>query len=141
MTPVMAQVASRYEGIQTILGRCGESGCKFLSLLSIAEESSGNCIDLIYAIRVCQAKKWLTADFTVKDNLAILEHFTGYRWTREGLLPSLPSVIRDNQYTEVAYHLNFTHFRRRYFDTLINSSTVKYGKIEGYYIYTRGEKI
>lgn len=128
----------RYEGIQTILKTCGEEGCHFLSLLSIAEEEEKTYIDLIMAIRMFRSKGWLTPDFFVTDAIKILNFLTSKEWTREEVT-KLPKEIAANQYTEVCYYnekTSFRHFRRRYFDTLENSNTVKNGKIEKYYIYT-----
>lgn len=109
-------------------------------MLSIIEEYTGKSVDLISAIRVCQSKGWLHADFYVTDALAILNHFTNKKWTRSELLKSIPDRVQDNQYTEIKWVRDkYTHFTRRTIDTLINSQTVKLGKIAGYYIYTYEE--
>lgn len=132
-------VRQRYEGLQTICKELNESGCLFLSVLSIAEEATGKEIDLINAIRISQSKGWLSYDFEVKDSLAILRHFTHHEWTRSEKLKKLPATIKDNEYTVAIYYnknTSFTHFRRRGFDTLTNSVTVRDGVIIGYYIFT-----
>ncbi len=52
--------------------------------------------------------------------------------------PTLPSVINDNQFTIEKWfnpRTKFTHFKRRFVDTLQSSVTVKEGKVIEYYIY------
>lgn len=130
----------RYEKIQSMLLNCGNYGCHFLVLLSIAEESTNKKVDLIDAIKTCTERNWIKTDFYVNDAIAILEYFTNSKWTRSKKRKSLPLKIMENEYTEVVYYnkkTGFTHFRRRGFDTLVDSNTVKNGKIIGYYIYTK----
>lgn len=133
------RVKNRYSGIQTILKSCGDEGCHFLTLLSIAETESKKNIDLINAIRICQSKGWIRSDFFVKnDGTPILKFFTGKEWVREEVA-KLPVAIRDEQYTEAIWFnpgTKFHHYRRRCFDTLENSNTVANGYIEKFYIYT-----
>ena len=128
----------RYNGIQTMMGELFDSGCHFLVLLSIAEEESGAQIDLIEAIRISQSKGWMRSDFYVVDALSILRFYTHKEWVREEV-KKLPKDILDNQYTEVVYfnkRTSFKHYRRRAFDTLENSTTVREGYVLNYYIYT-----
>ena len=128
---------NRFESMQTKLELCGKYGCLFLCILSIAEEVSEKEIDLQHAILICQSKGWLSYDFTVKDSLAILNYYTNKTWHRLELT-KLPSVIKDNEYTVVKYYnskTKYTHFKRRSFDTLVDSQTVKFGFIQEYYIY------
>lgn len=128
----------RYEGFQSIAKALGSDGCHFLVLCSIIEEYTGNPLDLIHVIRTCLDKGWITNDFTVLgDGTWILTYFTGAKWTRKEVV-KLP-VIRDNDYTEAIWYnprTGYHHYRRRYFDTLDCSVTVKEGYIEKYYIYT-----
>ena len=139
-------VKDRYSGIQTLFKTANESSCHFLSLLSIAEEEnirlgkSNPNIDLIDAIRISQSKQWMNHDFTVtvQGSLDLLKHYTGKKWTRREV-KKLPLKIKPNEYTEVIYKndsTGFKHYRRRYFDTLENSITVRDGYISAYYIYT-----
>ena len=139
-------VKDRYSGIQTLFKTANESSCHFLSLLSIAEEEnirlgkSNPNIDLIDAIRISQSKQWMNHDFTVtvQGSLNLLKHYTGKSWTRKEV-KKLPLKIKPNEYTEVIYkndNTGFKHYRRRYFDTLENSITVRDGYILAYYIYT-----
>lgn len=138
----MVDVRTRYEGFQTLCGVLKDEGCHFLVLCSIADEylASRNkpYTDLINTIRMSQSKQWIDGDFFVRnDGTPILEYLTGKKWTRKEVV-KLPE-IRDNDYTEAIWYNPITryhHYRRRYFDTLDFSYTVKNGYIEKYYIYT-----
>jgi hypothetical protein len=131
-------VKNRYNEIQSILEKCGQYGCHFLSLLSIAEEFNNEPIDLIEAIKTCQSKGFIDADFYVKAGDLLLEYFTGKRWIRKEV-EKLPKKIEDNWYTEAIYFNPKTekyHYRRRGWDTLIESKTVKEGYTIKYYIWS-----
>lgn len=133
----MMLAKERYSGLQTLLGSCGNGGCLFLCLCSIAEEYLGKPIDLIDAIQVSRSRKWIHDDFWVADSPAILNYLTGKRWYRREV-SSLPKNILANEYT-IAIYFNkatrYTHFKRRGYDTLVNSVTVRDGYLVGYYIY------
>lgn len=132
----------RYTDIQTILQNCGANGCLFLSICSIAEEQIGIHVDLIECIKTCLSRGWLTEQFYVKDSLAILNYLTGKTWFRNEYR-ELPLTLSGNQYVVVIYYnrrTGFTHFRRRAYDTIKDSVTVKEGVIIGYYIYSYGSK-
>ena len=138
-------VKQRYTGIQDIAADLHTDGCHFLTLCSIAEEENIRLkkinpnVDLIDAIKISQSKGWFTSEFEGKDALAFLNYLTGQKWTRTEIVTELPPHIADNEYTEVIYYNKtngYKHFRRRGFDTLWDSKTVKCGKILGYYIYT-----
>ena len=139
----MNVIKERYEGIQTAFRQCGEDGCHFLVLCSIADEWRQEhglpFIDIIETIHLLRNMNLITADYYVRDNgckvLSILTE--NKKWTRKDV-DKLPR-IRDNDYTEVVYfnpRTQFHHFRRRGYDTLSYSATVKEGYIESYRIYT-----
>lgn len=133
----MTSTKKRYSGIQTILGACGEGGCHFLTLCSIAEETNEEPVDLIYAIRLALDNKLMNKEFYVTDNCALLMCLTGKTWTQTEV-KELPEIINDNEYTEAIYfnpRTQFKHFRRRGFDTLVDSVTVKEGNVIAYRIY------
>lgn len=136
-------VKERYEGLQTLFLKAHESSCHFLTLCSIADEyrhdHSLPYIDLIEAIRTCVSKGLIDGEFYVKDDgTNILSLLTdGKKWTRKDV--ETLGQINDNDYTEAVYYnprTQFKHFRRRYFDTLSDSITVKEGSIIQYRIYT-----
>ena len=128
-------IQERYEGIQNILKRCGEEGCLFLSLCSIAEEVTGKPVDLIDAIRICQKNWSLGFDFTCNDSVRILATLTGKEWKRfETTNPQFTAA--DNQYT-VAKYVNgkIMHFRRWGWDVYDASVTVRDGQLKSLYVY------
>ena len=115
--------------------QCGETGCTFLCLLSIAEETIEKPIDFFDAYNRCC--KYLEKDFTVKDNLKILNILTGKNWLRKET-DCIDKTLKDNEFSIAIYYNPRTgrhHYRRRSFDTLQDSITVKEGTIEKYYIY------
>ena len=137
-------VRNRYEGLQTLLKACGDEGCHFLVLCSIADEYNithgRQLIDLVDAIHHCMHKKWLTSDYYSRADLPILEWMTDAKWSRKEV-EELP-VIRDNEYTEAVYFnptTNLKHYRRRGFDTRKKSRTVAEGYVLEYRIYTATE--
>ena len=131
-------VKDRYEGLQSLFATAYESSCHFLVLCSIAEEAIGHDIDLIWAIRTCRSRQLIDDEFYVKDDgCGILKLLTNKKWTRKDVVKL--GVIRDNDYTEAEWfnpRTGFTHFRRRYFDTLNDSVTVREGYIKQYRVYT-----
>lgn len=135
-------VKERYEHIQSIFQNCGKEGCHFLALCSIADEyrrdTESPYADILTTINVAFKNNWLRSDFYVLDAISILNYITGKKWTSR-TVKELPSVIKDNEYTEAVYYnprTGHTHFRRRYFDTLTSSTTVKEGYVKEYRIYT-----
>lgn len=130
----------RYEGLQTKMQACGAEGCLFLSLLSIAEEATEEEIDFITALTsAVKAGCLRESDFYVLDSEKLLHELTGWKWTRR-IVPTLDGVeIGIYDYTVCKWYnprTGYTHFRRRGFDTLTSSTTVKEGYVKEYYIYT-----
>lgn len=131
-------VRDRYEGIQTLLKNCGDSGCLFLSVLSIAEEVADVSFDLINTIHICLQKKWITDGFECLDSLAILNYLTGKIWSRREVT-CLTGDVAYNEYTVANYfnpRTGIIHRRRRGYDTIKNSVTVREGSILTYYVYS-----
>ena len=142
----VVSVKEKYSGCQTMFKTANESACHFLTLLSIADEENIRLkngkpgIDFLEARVIAQKMKWMDKDFTVtvEGSLKLLELYTDRKWSRREV-KSLPAVIKDNEYTEVIHYnerTKFKHYHRRSFDTLVNSITVKEGRIINYYIYT-----
>lgn len=135
-------VKERYNGIQTVFEKAGESGCLFLSLISIAEEYTGLPVDFIVAYRKCIELGLIEKDFYCLDQSKILETFTGSKW-KKTILKELPNPVPESMYTVEKWfnkRTGFTHFKRRGFDTLESSVTVKEGYIKEYYCYSVEEK-
>lgn len=128
---------SRYEGLQTRLKNIDSDGCHFLVLMSIAEEVNGSDIDLVDAVNTCFEHQLIDGNYYVKDALSLLAILTGKSWVREEY-KELPDEIGEHEYTEAVYYnprTGYRHFRRRGFDTLVNSVTVAEGHVEKYYLY------
>jgi len=126
----------RYTGIQTVLKHCGEGGCNFLCLLSIAEEVIGKPIDIITAYN--KTRHLIKEDFYIFDNLELLRILTGRHWLRREM-SNIDGTLASNEYSIAIYYNPRTgrhHYRRRSFDTLKSSVTVMEGYIEKYYIYS-----
>lgn len=128
----------RYSGIQDILqGLKWSDCCHFLALMSIAEEVIDEPVDFLELIRIAKEHRLIDDEFTVLDNCGLLAAMTGKTWVQTEV-STLPDVILDNEYTEVIYYnprTKFKHFRRRGFDTLKDSVTVREGYILNYRIY------
>lgn len=135
------QIKQKYDGLQTKalkaakqLSHMGDWACLFMSLCSIAEEQSDREMDIVTAYIKCLEAKYVDNEWTCLDQCAILQLLTGKKWTRR-TVASL-GVVADNEYTvEKWVRGKNTHFRRRYVDTVKDSKTVKYGKLDCYYIY------
>ena len=142
----MNEIKKRYNGIQTLMKNFSDSSCNLLSLCTIIEEITKKPADLIGIVqwgrntRVVNSTKFvIDADWTVNDNFAVLSKFTGKKKWRRIEVTKLPEKIADNQFTFEIWKKKpddiAMHVKRRFVDTLINSQTVKIGKIEKYYIY------
>lgn len=127
----------RYEKIQSVLAIAGQSACLFLCILSIAEDYKGGDLDLIWSIFVAKREGCLQDDFYVSDQEKLLLLLTGRTWKRS-VVTKLPDRIPDNMYTVEKWYnprTGYTHFKRRGYDTLASSVTVKEGKLKEYYCY------
>ena len=112
-------------------------------MCSIADEYRADhglpYIDLIWAIRTCRSRGLIDDEFYVKDDgTRVLKLLTdGQKWSRKDVAKL--GKVGDNDYTEAEWfnpRTGFTHFRRRYVDTLRDSVTVKEGYVKQYRIYT-----
>lgn len=132
----MLRVKNRYEGCQSFLSE----GCLFLALCSIAEEARQKEVDILDALYYCKDKGYIDDKniMSVRGQEELLEYLTGKVWSRE-VMSELPLVVPDEMYTIEKWQnarTGFTHFKRRYMDTLINSVTVKEGELVEYYTYS-----
>ena len=128
----------RYSGLQTLFGVAYNASCLFLCMLSIAEEQIGHDIDFITAYNTCLKAKVIDEQFYCINQELILEALTGKKWTKQ-IVSKLPNKVPNNMYTVEKWYnprTKFTHFKRRAFDTLKTSVTVKEGKLVEYYIFT-----
>ena len=134
----LEELKARYSGIQSMLHHINTDGCLFLSLCTIIEEVTGKPADIVGIVQKGMKSGWLKEDYEVKDSLKMLSDFTGGKWTRREV-SVLPAVIEETEFTIEKWYnpkTGFTHFKRRFVDTLFNSATVRFGKIKEYYIYS-----
>ena len=130
------EMIRRYRGCQTFF----KEGCLFFCLLSIAEEFSQKKLDCLDILAYTKKMGYIDEnnEMTEDSQVKLLRDLTGKQWKRS-VLKELPLNVPDEMYT-VEKWLNprtgFTHFRRRYVDTLIDSVTVKEGTLVAYYAYT-----
>lgn len=132
MNVLQTAIKERYEGVQSFL----QEGCLFLSLCSIAEEVNGTNVDVLHMVRVAKQHGWIDKanNLTVAGQCGLLEALTGKQWTRT--VRDVAGDVKDNEYTVQKWvRGNYTHFKRRYVDTLVNSQTVAKGKMESVYVY------
>lgn len=134
----ISQIKSRYIGIQTKLKSIGDYGCLFLCLCSIIEEVNGAPADILSIIQESMAEGWLADDYTCNDSIAILDRFTGRSFART-VTRTKPVEVKDSQFTVEKWfnpRTGYTHFKRRFVDTLASSVTVREGAIKEYYVYS-----
>ena len=142
-------IREKYTGLQTklsthsLLLQCmGSYSCLFLSLCSIVEEyfekkEPTKRLDILETAMKCREKNLIDEEWTCKS-VEILEFLTGAKWRRQEL-KALPDEIPSNMYTVEKWYnkrTGFTHFRRRWGDTLKSSVTVKEGEIVCYYVFS-----
>lgn len=128
----------RYTGIQSVFINAGESACLFFCLLSIAEEIKKEELDFIYCYNIAISRGYIDKEFYIKNHEALLQDLTGKK-IKKITTKQLPKVIPDNMYSVEKWYnprTKYTHFKRRGFDTLDKSITVKEGVISEYYLYT-----
>ena len=131
-----SSIERRYKGVQTFLSE----GCLFLSLTSIAEQVANMHIDLLSALQFARAEGWIDKnnDMTEETQCYYLEYLTNKKWHRE-VMKDLPRPVPDAMYTIEKWENarnGFTHFRRRFVDTVTDSVTVKMGVLVAYYCYS-----
>ena len=128
----------RYTGIQSVFATAHDEACLFLCILSIAEEYTGKEIDFIYAYRTALKNELIDKTFSCLDQEKLLAMLTSRKWHKT-VVKTLPGTVPVNMYTVEKWYndrTKFIHFKRRGFDTLYNSVTVKEGSILEYYCYT-----
>lgn len=147
------KLKEKYIGLQTKMKKSaeeirqfGDYSCLYLSLCSIAEEYNESHhnryrVDILADYIACRSKGWIGDEFFVKDSTAILEYLTGVKWERK-TSEKLPETVPNNTYTVEKWYnskTKYTHFRRRWGDTITNSNTVKNGKLAQYYLFVYKE--
>ncbi len=137
MNDIQKEVHKVYSGLQTRLGN--KDACHFLVLCSIIHEYRKREVDVLGLASHAIVEGWLREDYYVKDALAILRYATRCNWSMR-VTKEAPDYVGPLSFTELKWfnpRTGFTHFTRKYVDTLINSVTVAEGHVEEYRIYTR----
>ena len=129
-------IERRYKGVQSFL----KDGCLFLSLCSIAEQVVNTHLDILSMLQYARAEGWIddNNDLTINGQCSMLAFATGKHWKRE-VLKELPAAIPEAMFTVekwVNARTGYTHFRRRFVDTVTDSITVKEGSLVAYYCYS-----
>ena len=130
-------IKKRYDGIQSRMKKLGSDGCYFLCLCEIIEEVNGREVDLLKLVRECQDFGWIKDDYTVMNPTAILAYYTGHYYSM-ARVNIVPTVVHDNEFTIEKWYnprTGYTHFKRRFVDTLKDSVTVKEGSVVEYYFF------
>lgn len=149
------EIIRKYKGLQSLLKKreqmlmfMGDEACLFLCLCSIAEEWYDDFLDHERAVDVvsfamhCREMGYLDDAWTCYTE-DILKLATGRRW-KKNEVKKLPAVVPDEMYTVEKWYnprTGYTHFRRRWGDTLDDSVTVREGQLVGYYTFTCLEAI
>lgn len=136
MTDIQKEVHDIYTGLQTKLGN--NDACHFLCLCSIIHEYRERAVDVLGLASHAITEGWLREDYYVRDALAILYYATKKRWVVYNTKDD-PGTVKRNQFTELEWYnprTGYTHFTRKYLDTLVNSVTVAEGSIKSYRVYT-----
>ena len=143
-------IRAKYTGLQTrlreragMLASMGDEACLFLCLCSIAEEwfgdfnKSGRSLDIAEFAMRCRDKGYIDDTWTCHTE-DILLLATGVSW-RKDEVKEIPAVVPDEMYTVEKWfnpRTGYTHFRRRWGDTVKDSVTVREGKFQCYYTFT-----
>lgn len=143
-------IMQKYIGLQTrfmeravMLSCMGAESCLFLCLCSIAEEWFGDfnkeerALDIAeFAVR-CRDKGYIDDTWTCHTE-DILRLATGVAWRKEEV-KALPAIVPNEMYTVEKWYnprTGYTHFRRRWGDTVKDSVTVREGQFVGFYTFT-----
>ena len=150
---MIGDIRQKYIGLQTrlkersrMLSCMGDYSCLFLCLCSIAEEwfeelfgdfKKGLTLDMAEFALECREKGYIDDEWTCRTE-DILRLATGVAW-RKAEVKELPAVVPDEMYTVEKWYnprTGYTHFRRRWGDTVKDSVTVREGQLVGYYTFT-----
>jgi hypothetical protein len=137
-------------GIQTLLREAGEAACCALAVLKIAErETLGRPENIVEALYLGMERGFIhynekdpddNDNFFVKDPAALLAMFAGGRWTVEkagpGYVPAKGEYVVD-RWERVMIGVVVGHFRLPDWDSLHDSTTVRYGKLASKRVFRR----
>ena len=121
------------DGLQnTLIKNMAEYGCYFISLCRVCELETNNDVDLIMAAQYALAKGYIKKDFTVIDPANFLSDMLD---KKVEVTVSTEKPKEDATYYVECWRnerTGYTHFKLPYFDSLLDSITVKEGDIVSY---------
>ena len=132
-----------FNDIQTFLAEAGEAGCYALCLINVAEEFTGNSVNIVEALKSgidkgCISYNWNDKNdndnFYVNNPATFLYYLTGKHWTVEHVSAD---YVKKNEkqflierWERVKTGTTIGHFQRENFEPITDSLTVKYGTIK-----------
>jgi hypothetical protein len=128
-------------GVQTFLVEAGESACYALAIIKLATKITGKYFPVVETLNECIERKYIyfnlgnqndDNNFFVNDPAKMLSHLTGIRWSIEKCGADYKAKIDEwivQRWERVRTGSTTGHFRLPDWDSLVNSQTVKYGKI------------
>lgn len=120
-------------GVQDLISNMGNFGCYFLSLCKIAEEETGQSIDVINVAYKALENRWIDEEFFIMNPTEILRFLTGKKW-----IVVVSKEMKTADYTIVKYvNGSYSHFRLENWDSLKESKSVKCGKVDSYRHFTK----
>ena len=137
------------EGIQTFLSEAGEAACYALSIMKIAEKITGKSRPVVETLIDCIERKYIYfnwVDPNDNENMFVLlpdemlSYLSGTSW-RVSKEPSGYKAKAEEWVVErwerVRVGSTTGHFKLPDWDSLVNSQTVKYGKIASYRVFRK----
>jgi hypothetical protein len=137
------------QAIQTFLAEAGESACYALDIIKIAEIFSRRDFDPLVALQRGIETGFIAYDpqnpndnnnFYVKDPASYLGMLTGELWTVTKEYPDYKPMLTDwivERWERTRGQVTTSHFRLPDWDSLLDSQTVKYGKIASLRVFRR----
>lgn len=128
----LEQIKKKWVGVQS----AWKEGCFFFALLTILDENDIR-YDLWDVTHFCIKQGYMQDDGYILDSCGLLFALTGKHY-EVAIVSSLPAHIPSTWYTVEKWYnerTGYTHFRRRFVDTLKDSVTVSEGSLVAYYIF------
>lgn len=128
-------------GIQTFLEEAGEASCYALCIIKLAEMITGKYFPVVETLNDCIAKKFIYYNVNNKndnDNFFVsapdkmLSYLTGVKWSVSKEIAEYRMKVDEwcvQRWERTKAGAVIGHFRLPEWDSLIDSQTVKYGKM------------
>ena len=130
-----------FMGIQTFMAEAGEASCYADSIIKIASIVTGKYFPIVETLADCVDKNFIhyseanpddPDNFFVEAPDKMLSFLTGQNWTltkESADYVAKPGEYVVNSWERAVTGATFRHFRLADWDSLMNSKTVKFGKI------------